>query len=335
MVIDIHTHFYPRDYLDRLAERTEVPKVVRQADGDYFAIFADEEKVAGGARPIGEQYSRLEKKLQYMDQQGIDRAVISVGNPWVDFLEGDEAVAWAARLNNHVEQACAAQQRFRGLGVVPTHNVDAACQTVHQIKELPHVRGIIIGTRPGQRHLDDPALDPFWAAAEENDLPIFIHPHYTVGAEWMAGYGHAPLLALGFTFETTAAVTRLILGGVLERHPQLRLLLAHSGGTLPFLAGRLDACTGVDDNAVCQLRKPFSEYLRMMYFDGVGYYAPAVRCTLDFAGPERVLFGTDHPFSIAAAAACRNAICQAAATESDADAMLGGNAERLFFQSDT
>lgn len=335
MIVDIHTHFYPRDYLDRLAQRAEIPKVVRDAEGDHFVIFADEENVAGALRPIGEHFYRLEKKLEFMDQHGIDRAVISLGNPWVDFLEGDEQVSWATRLNDEIEQACAAQERFLGLGVVPLHSVEAACDVVRRIDALPHVRGIIMGTRPGQRHLDDLALEPFWTAVEKWNVPVFIHPHYTVGAEWMAGYGHAPLLALGFTFETTAAVTRLILGGVLERHPQLRLILAHTGGTLPFLAGRLDACTRVDENSTRNLKKSFSDYLRMMYFDGVAYHAPAVRCALDLVGPERILFGTDHPFGIADADACLHAIRQVAATERDAAAMLGANAARLFAQSHT
>ena len=193
MLVDIHTHFYPRDYLDRLAQRSEIPKVVRDAEGDHFVIFANEEKIAGAARPVGEQFFRLEKKLEFMDEHGIDRAVISIGNPWVDFLDGEEAAGWATRLNDKVEQACAAEPRFLGLGVVPFHSVEAACDAARRIDELPHVRGIILGTRPGQRHLDDDALEPFWAAAEETSLPIFIHPHYTLGADWMAGYGHAPL----------------------------------------------------------------------------------------------------------------------------------------------
>jgi aminocarboxymuconate-semialdehyde decarboxylase len=333
MIVDVHTHFYPRDYLDRLAERREIPKVVRDANGDHFVIFADEENVAGGTRPIGEHFVRLEKKLAFMDEHGIDRAVISIGNPWVDFLEGAEAVTWARRLNDEVEQGCTAHPRLLGLGVVPFHSVEAACDVVRQIDELPHLRGIIMGTRPGGRHLDDPALEPYWAAAEEHQLPIFIHPHYTVGADWMSGYGHAPLLALGFTFETTTAVTRLILGGVMERHSLLCLVLAHAGGTLPFLAGRLDACTKVDENARRNLRKPFSKYLRRMYFDGVAYHAPAVRCALDLVGPDRILFGTDHPFGIADADACIRSIRQVAASERDAAVMLGTNADGLFFQT--
>jgi aminocarboxymuconate-semialdehyde decarboxylase len=257
--------------------------------------------------------------------------VISVGNPWVDFLNGDEARSWATRINEEIERECAAGNRFVGLGVVPFHSMAAACRVVQQIEQLPHVRGVIMGTRPGMRHLDDRALEPFWTLAEEAQLPIFIHPHYMVGAEWMGGYGHAPLLALGFPFETTAAVSRLVLGGVLERHPRLCLILAHAGGTLPFLAGRMDACVRVDQNAQRHLRRSFSDYLRMMYFDGVAYHAPALRCALDLVGAQRIMFGTDHPFGIADADACKRAIRQAATEKQDATSILGTTADALFF----
>lgn len=327
MVIDIHSHFYPRAYLDRLAERTEVPRVRRRPDGDHFVIFEDEEAVAGSTRPMGEEFSALEKKLEFMDEHGIDRAVISIGNPWVDCFERGEAGEWATRLNEEVEQACASEPRFEGLGVVALQDVETACRELGRIAGSGHLHGVMIGTRPGATgHLDDRALDPFWAAAAGHGLAIFIHPHYVVGADWLAGHGHAPFLALGFPFETTAAVTRLILGGVLERHPGLELILAHTGGTLPFLAGRLEACTRVDRASARRLTRPFGDYLRMLYYDGVGYHAPALRCAIDVAGSERILFGTDHPFGIADPAACIAAIREAAPTESDAAAMLGGNA---------
>lgn len=334
MIIDMHTHFYPQAYLDRLAERSEVPRVERKADGDHFVIFENEEQVAGSTRPMGEQYVLLEKKLAFMDEHGIDRAVISIGNPWVDCFDRAEAAEWATRLNEEVERVCSSEERFGGLGVVALQNVGAACREAERIATSRHLRGMVIGTRPGSTgHLDDENLDPFWATAAEHGLPVFIHPHYTVGSDWLAGYGHAPFLALGFTFETTAAVTRLILGGVLERHPRLQLILAHTGGTLPFLAGRLDTCTRVDKGSTRNLARPFSDYLRMMYFDGVGYHAPAIRCAIDLVGSDRIMFGTDHPFGIADPEGCIRAIHEAADSEKDAVAMLGGNAERSLLES--
>ena len=146
-------------------------------------------------------------------------------------------------------------------------------------------------------------------------------------SEWMAGYGHAMLIALGFPFETTTAVTRLILGGVLERHPDITLILAHSGGTLPFLSGRLDICTQIDGKSSRNLEMPFSRYLKKLYYDAVAYNRSNLLCTLDLVGPDRVFFGTDHPFGIADPAACKKAIQEATSSEEQASAILGDNAK--------
>ena len=104
------------------------------------------------------------------------------------------------------------------------------------------------------------------------------------------------LLALGFPFETTTAVTRLILGGTFERFPGLKIMVAHSGGALPYLAGRLDACVlgHVDGNV--RLRHAPSEYLRMMYYDAISYQVPTLELLIALVGADRLMFGTDHPF---------------------------------------
>jgi predicted TIM-barrel fold metal-dependent hydrolase len=278
---------------------------------------------------MGPEYSQLEYKLAYMEQHGIDLSVLSLGNPWVDFMEPVEAAWWASSLNEELESVCAARPQFRALGVLPMQDVAAACAELGRLAALPHIRGAILGTRPGGLHLDDPVLGPFWAEAEARQVPLFVHPHYIVGADWMAGYGHAMFLALGFTFETTAAVTRLILGGVLERHPDLVLILAHGGGTLPYLAGRLDACTQVDGNAQRNLKRPFSEYLKLLYYDALLYQAASVECAQALVGSDRLIFGTDHPFGIADPSACLRAVAAAAASRDAAEQITSGNARRI------
>ncbi|MBW1943958.1 MAG: amidohydrolase [Deltaproteobacteria bacterium] len=327
MIIDIHSHIYPRRYLDILAERTEIPRLEVDQDGEHFIMFPDEKRITGGTRAIGEDYTSVEKKIFFMDQSGIDVSVISLGNPWVDFFEKKEAAWWASSLNEEIESICSTNDRLEGLGVVPLQDISAACDEIKRVVRLSHIHGIIMGTRPGNMHLDHTDLDPFWEAAQRDNVPIFIHPHYIVGAEWMAGYGHAMLIALGFPFETTAAVTRLILGGVLERHPDITLILAHSGGALPFLSGRLDVCTQVDGRSSRNLEMPFSRYLKKLYYDAVAYNRSNLLCTLDLVGPGRVFFGTDHPFGIANPTACKKAIQEATSSEEQASAILGDNAK--------
>lgn len=131
---------------------------------------------------------------------------------------------------------------------------------------------------------------------EKLGLTIFLHPHYGVGNEHYHNYGHALFLALGFTFETTVAVSQLVLSGMLDRVPELKLLLAHSGGTLPFLAGRLDSCVAHDLAISARLLHPPSHYLKRFYYDAIAYHTPALQCLIDFVGVDRVVFGTDNPF---------------------------------------
>jgi predicted TIM-barrel fold metal-dependent hydrolase len=104
------------------------------------------------------------------------------------------------------------------------------------------------------------------------------------------------LLALGFPFETTTAITRLILGGTFDRFPGLKVMVAHSGGALPYLAGRLDACVGDHLDPNIRLKQEASAYLRMMYFDAISYSVPTLELLISLVGVERLMFGTDHPF---------------------------------------
>ena len=149
------------------------------------------------------------------------------------------------------------------------------------------MRGVIVGSAGRGRGLDDPDFEPIWKAADDAGLFVFIHPHYGVGHGLFPDTGHAMMLALGFTFETSIAVALLILRGVLERHPGLKLLIAHAGGTLPYLAGRLDSCVKNDISKDFGLPRPPSHYLRQCWYDSIAYHGPALAALTAFAIPPR------------------------------------------------
>ena len=259
MRIDVHSHVYLPRYLDMLRARTVVPRVADSPTGPRLIILPGEDTEAstGAGRPIGGEYVEPQRKIAYMDAHDIDISVISLANPWLDFLGADEAVPLARALNDDLEQLCAESRgRLFGFGVLPLHAPAAAAAELRRIATLPHLRGAIIGASMTGTTLDDPAFDVLWAAAEETGQFLFVHPHHGVGNEGFHGTGHALFLALGFTFETTTAIARLILAGVLERFPGLKLLVSHAGGTIPFLAGRLDSCVATDAHmsAACRSR---------------------------------------------------------------------------------
>lgn len=298
LAVDIHTHVYPERYVALLRARNAVPRIVNRGGMDRMLILPGEDADGSTAagRPLGSEYWDRDRKLAFMDRHGIGVSVLSPANPWLDFLDADEAGPAAATINEGMEEMVAGgQNRLYGMGLLPRDSVLAA-RELERIAALPHLRGAAIGTTGAGKGLDDPAMDAVWAAAERTGAMIFVHPHYGLGTEHMRGYGHGMLLALGFPFETTTAITRLILGGTFDRFPGLKVMVAHSGGALPYLAGRLDACIGDHADPNVRLKQEPSAYLRMMYYDAISYSTDTLRLLISLVGADRLMFGTDHPF---------------------------------------
>ena len=176
------------------------------------------------------------------------------------------------------------------------------------MSNLPYCRGVILGTSGLGKGLDDPELLPIFHALADARLMIFLHPHYGLpnevwGPRAKENYGHVLPLALGFPMETTIAVTRMYLAGVFDQVPQLNMLLAHSGGTLPFLAGRIESCILHDGHLHASGTKPKKTIWEVLssqiYLDAVVYSDVGLKAAVQASGPEgheRLMFGTDHPF---------------------------------------
>jgi predicted TIM-barrel fold metal-dependent hydrolase len=332
-VIDVHTHLYPPRYMELMRERSEVPRVVRRDGNDYLVILPGEDgdDFIDSGRLMDRSYWSPEAKLEFMDDSGIDIGVLSLANPWLNFLSAQEAVRWAVDVNDDFERICAESGgRFFALGTLPTPaGVEACIAELERISRLPHIRGIILSTVGLGKGLDDQSMDPIWKKLVELDFFTFVHPHYGVGNEHYSGYGHALFLALGFTFETTIAAAKMAIGGVLERHQGAKLMLAHGGGTIPFLAGRLDSCTAHDESLKKPSRNP-SDFLRDVALDAILYDEDALRLAVDFSGYDKVLFGTDHPFSISEVSTVLGTIDSLAGNNEELRAAIDGvNAQRL------
>ena len=303
--IDVHTHCYLPRYMEMLRKRDIVPYVTPDktdpsADERYVILPGeDEDATSAIGRPIGPEYFEIPEKIKYMDRHGIDVSVMSLANPWLDFLPKEDAVHMATELNNDLEEICdGSEGRLYGFGVLPTQDPLAACKEIERMaKGSKKIKGVILGTSGSGKGLDDPALEEVYATLAATKTPVFLHPHYGIGNEHFAGTGHSLFLALGFPFETTVATSRLILSGAFDRHPDLKLLLAHSGGTLPFLAGRLDSCVEHDHEMCDKLERKPSDYLKSnFYYDAVIYETHALKSVVDMVGEENLMFGTDNPF---------------------------------------
>ncbi|KAH7170408.1 hypothetical protein EDB81DRAFT_163189 [Dactylonectria macrodidyma] len=319
-VVDIHTHMYPPSYIKILESRSTIPLVrsFPQTTDPRLILLETEAKTLDEAkdaaaklpgRPLTSHYASLAQKIHFMDTHQIDISVISLANPWLDFLDPSESGPMAESVNNEFSAMCGQHPgRLYFFGTLPlTASLDTVLSSVNHLKGLRYCRGVILGTSGLGKGLDDPNLLPIFEAVAASQLTIFLHPHYGLpnevwGPRASAEYGHVLPLALGFTMETTIAVTRMYLSGVFDKVRELRMILAHSGGTLPFLAGRIESCIMHDgqlvrEGKVGKDRRTVWDVLKdQVYLDAVVYSEVGLKAAIAASGADRLMFGTDHPF---------------------------------------
>lgn len=319
-VVDIHTHMYPPSYVDILTSRSTIPLVRTFAsspdprlillEAEVPSLTSADASAKPPGRPLTKHYSSLEQKIHFMDTHSIDISVISLANPWLDFLVPEESGGIAKSVNEEFSTMCASHPgRLFFFGTLPLTAPLATIQAaITHLQALRYCRGVILGTSGLGHGLDDPRLVPIFEALAGADLTVFLHPHYGLpnevwGPRASDEYGHVLPLALGFPMETTIAVARMYLAGVFDAVPALRMILAHSGGTLPFLAGRIESCVVHDGHLVREGkvhagRRTVWEVLRsQVYLDAVIYSEVGLKSAIEASGgPDRLMFGTDHPF---------------------------------------
>lgn len=355
--VDIHTHVYPPKYMELLRSRSTVPYVRTFPDAPDSArliILPGEDDPStpstARGRPIGSEYYDIKAKIAFMDLHNIEKSVISLANPWLDFLPANEAGKTAEWINDDVNDQCSQYPgRLYFFATLPlSASPETIIAEIERLSTLKYARGVILGTSGLGHGLDDTRLDPIYAALQKHQQLIFLHPHYglpsSVYGPRSSEYGHVLPLALGFPLETTIAVSRMLLSGVWDRFTKLNVLLAHSGGTLPFLAGRLESCIAHDGHLKAhgktgQRRSLWDILKTNIYLDAVIYSDVGLKAALDASGSDRLLFGTDHPFfpplekdakQWHSVNANYGAISKAFADEdTKAQDVLGGNAIRI------
>lgn len=321
MRIDVHNHFFPTPYLRLLEDRAAGVRIRTDRDGRRYL----EE---GGTRlaTLTPPMTVLEDRLAMMRDHGIDVQVISLTSPNVYPFGADDAIA-AARLVNDEYAAIKERHpnRFRCLASVPLGTGAEVEELDRAITELG-LDGVIVGTNVHGRALDDPAFAAFWRRADELELPVLLHPMTPMlGTAFMDDFALVPML--GFPFDTTLALVRLMWTGFLDRHPRLKLIALHAGGALPYLVGRLEI--GADAYAECrQVAERPSSYLRRLYYDTISYHPTAIRLLVETVGTGRVVFGTDYPHVIGDVGRNLETLRAAGLDEQTLEAIEGGTAAR-------
>ena len=291
-IIDSHFHWWPRPIFERLCSRKGFPRAVVNNRGGYSYLRKATDKT-----PLSSwaEWYDLDKQLEYMDTLGHQVDVVCSIGPFSIYFsdlppeEGkDAAIEWNEYMAGAQRQY---PDRLWASAAVPLSDTRTAIEVLdHAVEKLGLMGVNIPGSVGDDPWIDAERLEPFYARVEELGIPMFLHPTDAVFVELLEGYNGALHLSLGRVVEVSVAASRLILSGVMERHPGLKVVLSHTGGALPYQGGRMDKNT-----KKANLPRPFSTYMKRMYTDTVSPHAEGMKFAIDYYGTDHVMYGTDYP----------------------------------------
>ena len=288
MRIDCQSHIFPNTYIEILAQNPHPPQVIRR--GSEAVVTYGEVQTF---RLQDDAYDP-KRKLKDMDAAGVDMALLSTNIPPPCMLAPELGNEGAQAINDAIAELVDTHpDRFAGLACLPWQNPEEAITEMRRVKRLGFC-GIMLYSHIGGEPVDAPHFEPVYAHAEKLRMPIVMHPTVPMWGEaikdhWMIGM-------MGLQVDNSFALLRLILSGILERHPHLQLVMPHVGGILPYMSGRIDHQTEVLGRARDNITQPPSAYLQRIYLDTVSPSTQALQYAYEFSGADRLLFGTDHPW---------------------------------------
>jgi aminocarboxymuconate-semialdehyde decarboxylase len=243
----------------------------------------------------------LRIKEHDMRQMGVHMSVLSLGPPGFDFLPSNESRKMATYCNSEIASIQDSYpDRYIGLASLPMRNMNSALEELDRsVKELG-LKGVIVFSNVDGKIIDSEEFWPLFERLSELDIPMLLHPTQPVNSENFKDM--ASLIGVGFLFDTTLATVRIVFSGILERYPRLKIVLAHLGSFIPYILPRVDIETELISKAFPTMKpdlpKQPSFYFKKIYVDTVSHHEPAFRCCLETLGADKMLLGSDHPYSI-------------------------------------
>jgi aminocarboxymuconate-semialdehyde decarboxylase len=292
--VDIHSHYFPEAYLNIFNEDGKrFNAEYRMTELGFFYKTPNSPNTAG---PMATKFMDLKQRIADMDQQGVAVQAISLTAPMVYWGDAELDHKLASAWNDAASAAHQAYPtRLVGFCTLPMLYPDRAIEELNRASRLPGIRGVYVGTNINGKDLSEPLFEPIWTRIEELDLPVFLHPLQGVGGERLRKFYLQNLL--GNPIDSAIAACHLIIGGVLDRHPKLRIGLPHGGGALLILIGRVDHGWEVRPE-VKQLPKAPSKYLDRFFYDTIVHSKPIMEFVISTVGAERVMLGSDYCFDM-------------------------------------
>jgi aminocarboxymuconate-semialdehyde decarboxylase len=323
-IIDSHFHWWPRSVSERFCKRRSYPRAKVNDLGGYTYLRQD-----GGDYILKSwaEWFDLDRQLEHMDKLGHQVDVVcSIGPLSVYFsdLPAEEGRDAAIHWN---EEMAGAQRKYPGRlwasAAVPLVDTKIAIDVLDDAVNRLGLMGVNLpGSIGSDPHIDAERLEPFYARVEELGLPLFLHPTDALFVDMLDGYGGALHLSLGRVVEVSVAAMRLVLSGMMERHPGLKIVMSHTGGALPYQSGRMDK-----NSNMAKLPRPASDYLKRMYTDTVSPHAAGMKFAIEYYGIDHVMYGTDYPCWDPATAL--KLLDQIELSSADREKLFYGNARRI------
>jgi aminocarboxymuconate-semialdehyde decarboxylase len=322
MIIDVHNHFYPPEFIAAIKKGPSKFTVEEDAEGNpVLCSPGDKNFVVPGHRDI-------DYREKVIADAGIDIQVITLTAPGTTMEEPKQSVYLASLVNDALAKIKSERSKqFTSLATLPLNDPAASVKELERAMSIGFAGVMVYASVEGVALRDHRYL-PLWERANDLGAVVHIHPNYPAGVEAMQDYWLMPLV--GFMFDTTLAAAGLVFAGIPKRYPRIKWILGHLGGAIPYLAERLDR--GFEAYPECRVnidRHP-SEYLKRFFYDTVNFDPKALRLAVDFAGPGQLLAGSDYPHLISSMSKMKESITALQISAAEKSMILGGNAASLY-----
>jgi aminocarboxymuconate-semialdehyde decarboxylase len=325
-VIDVHTHMLSQSWFE-LLKKKGAPRFEVKRSKDYPAplgIYSD------GAPFMTPQPGHFDYKLriEQMDEARVDLAVVSLTAPNCYWGSAETSLEAARLVNDDMAEAQRIYpSRIRWLASLPWEHPELAVAELNRASKKGAV-GVMVLANVADRSLTDPLFEPIWQAIDKLHLPVLVHPTAPPGVKYLDMRSYNLIAQIGFMFDTSLAIARMIYDGFLDRYPEIKIIASHGGAALPYLAGRMDICF---DNMVAVREKIAAaprEYLSRIYYDSVVYRQDALEMCVNVGGEDKVMYGSDWPHNIGDMKGCLGRVNSLPVRARKA--VSSANAERIF-----
>jgi len=326
-VIDIHTHMLSEEFLN----------VLREQGGPKYTV--KDVPTLAGPRPaihkngamfmtVFEEMFNYDLRIRDMDKAKVDIAVVSLTCPNVYWGDANISACTARLINDNMAyEQSRRPDRIRFFCSLPWQFADEAAAELERAVSIGAV-GVMVLANIDDKELIDPCFAPVWEAIDRHALPVLVHPTMPPGSDFMNLNRFHLAASTGFLMDTTLAIAKMLMDGFFDRYPNLKIIAAHGGGTIPYTIGRLDRIWEAVPAGREKINRPPSSYMPQIYADSVVYRQSALQlCVAEF-GEDNVMYGSDYPHNIGDMAGCLSRVDALAAGARDK--IRSKNAVRIF-----